>query len=100
MARRSPIRHHVRGHQRSTSDGKTTVHNYERGKGERKAQISKPKIRKPNQRLSSFLVRITYVGQQLDSVSVAASSYPEAIEQAMLSRLTLSPPAQVEVIKQ
>lgn len=100
MVRRSPIKHHVRSHQRATSKGKTAVHTYERGKGERKPKLSKPQLRKPNQKQNSYVVRINYIGQPTDNIPVSAGSYPEAIEQAMMTRVTSTPPSVVEVFKQ
>jgi hypothetical protein len=92
--RKSPIKHHVHQHQRETSDGKTTVHDYERGHGN--AQISNPNI-KHSSVSSSFTVYINYLDESAtETLSVKAINYPSAIQQAMASRRNVSTPTVVE----
>jgi hypothetical protein len=92
--RKSPIKHHVHQHQRETSDGKTTVHDYERGHGN--AQISNPYI-KHTSSSSNFTVQINYLDESAtETLIVTAPNYSSAIQQAMSSRKNISTPTVVE----
>jgi hypothetical protein len=96
--RKSPIKHHVHQHQRKTSEGKTTVHDYDRGHGKHPQNISDPRPRQSKQSSANFLVHINYANQASENFPVSASSYPEAIEYAMLMRTSITPPTTVEAI--
>lgn len=102
--RKSPIHHHVRQHQRQINNGKTTVHDYWRGKGERKPKLARPRIARPKPEIeeskTKFFIRIVYNNLSSESFPVTATSYPEAIETGLIIRTNISPPMQVEVTKQ
>lgn len=99
--RKSPIKHHVRQHQRQITNGKTTVHDYDRGHGKHPTDISKPQLKHQDQTTTNkYLVRITYTNQVPEKFPVTAGSYPEAIELGLLARTYITPPTQVEAAKQ
>lgn len=100
MKRKSPILHRVHTHKRNVSDGSVTVTEYMRGHGERKAKLSKPRIGKAGgNKVAGFNVVLTYSDKPNESYPVSASSYPEAIENALLARSHISPPKSVEAYR-
>ena len=98
--RKSPIRHHVRQHQRTVEDGKTQVHDYMRGDGSAPQNLSDPRPRQSQHPTTNFIVHIRYTSLPTENFPVTASTYPEAIDLAMLARIHITPPTQVEVAKQ
>jgi hypothetical protein len=90
--RKSPIKHHVRSHKRC---GRPVI-DYERGHGSRPA---KPSIRRTAQSPSSFMVYISYASQPPETFPVNADDYAQAIEFAMISRKSITPPLEVEAAK-
>lgn len=98
MKRKSPYRHKVRTYKRRTG---RTVHQYERGHGEKKHKVSRPQIHKPEQNITNrYIVHITYTNLPTESFPVTASNYPEAIEMALSIRTHITPPYQITVDKQ
>ena len=101
--RKSPIKHKVHTHKRSITDGSTTVQEYERGHGKHPetANIADPRVRRQQKSASgnSFVVNINYANQSSDRIPINASTYPEAIELAMLARVGIVPPSNVQVTK-
>lgn len=93
--RKSPIRHHVRQHKRK---GKP-VHDYMRGKGERKPKLAKPRLKHQQSVKSNFHVKIVYSNLASESLSVTAANYPEAIETALTIRREITPPWQIDAKK-
>lgn len=95
MKRKSPIRHHVRTYKRRT--GKT-VYQYERGHGKKKVKVSTPRLKPKTQNSINFFINVRYVNTQLnESYPVSASTYPEAVELALLARSHITPPTEIEV---
>lgn len=100
MTRKSPIKHHVRTHQRKTSHGKTTVHDHDRGHGKKSSKISKPRLHRPDQSTDNqYYANIRYIELPSESYTVTAQSYPEAIETALSIRSHITPPTEIEVTK-
>lgn len=97
--RKTPIKHIVHTHQRKTKHGKTTVHDYNRGHGEKKIKISNPRLQQSDQIKSSFEVQINYPNQSPEVIPANASNFPDAIEQAMMVRQHITPPISVECAK-
>ena len=98
MKRKSPIKHKVRSH---TRKGKIIL-DYFRGHGERPKKISKPTVKiyeKSRKDMNKYRITIKYTGNQRESFTVEAPSYPKAIEQSLISRLRVTPPKQIDVIK-
>ena len=98
MKRKSPIKHKVRSH---TRKGKIIL-DYFRGHGERPKKISKPTVKiyeKSRKDTNKYRITIKYIGNQRESFTVEAPSYPKAIEQSLISRLRVTPPKQIDVIK-
>lgn len=96
--RKSPIRHHVRKYKRKTG---TEVNDYNRGKGKRPPQIKTPSISNPKTNSSpspnNYQARIIYVSGPAETFPVTASSYPEALETALISRFYPNSPYMIEV---
>lgn len=98
MKRKSPYRHKVHTYKRRT--GKT-VHQYERGKGEKKTKVSRPRLHHPEQDTTNkYSVHITYVELPAEHYQVNAASYPDAIEVALSKRPHLTVPWHIRVDKQ
>lgn len=98
MTRKSPIKHHVHTYHRQSG---TKVDDYDRGHGTRKLKVSKPRLHNPEPSVQNqYSVHIIY-GEERDSetFTVSASSYPEAIENALLKRSHITPPYQVKADK-
>ena len=94
--RKSPIKHHVRQHQRTVADGKTTVHDYMRGQGSAPPSVANPNL-KHSTTSSDFTVIINYLDEAAkETLHITADNYPAAIEQAMASRQNISTPITVE----
>ena len=100
MKRKSPFKHKVRSHKRNNKP----VDSYVRGKGEAPVKISDPSIR--SKKMSGkpegsgrFNVRVLYDRLQTERFPVVAASYSEAIERALVSRVSVEPPVRVEVVK-
>ena len=99
--RKSPFRHHVRQHKRSVDEGSITVHDYMRGDGEQPINLSDPQLHNnPKHSSFNYIVHIHYLTSPTENIPVSASTYPQAIESAMLSRVNTTPPTQVEATKQ
>lgn len=97
IKRKSPIKHHVRKYQRQTG---TAVDDYDRGHGTRKVKVSQPRLHKqePLTR-NQYSVHIIYGERDSETFTIPASSYPEAIENALSKRIHITPPYQVKVDK-
>jgi len=98
MKRKSPIKHHVRSYVKKKG---TSVHDYDRGKGERPKKISKPSLRHSTKQQTSnnFQVVIRYTNLPNEVFPVTAKDYPQAIELGLLSRLHITPPYELDVKK-
>lgn len=94
MTRKSPIKHHVRKHRRSN----TVVTDYDRGKGKKPQNITKPSFSSPRSNPYNFTVIIKYVGASSETFPVRAIGIPEAVYNAMLSRTRTETPSEVEVL--
>jgi len=96
--RKSPFRHKVRSHTRSSPKGKIIkVGEYWRGKG-------KPPIRKlkraRNPKGSSpkfFVVKIIYPNKSTERIRVEAKNYFEALEEGLERRRSLDMPLMVDI---
>ena len=94
--RKSPIKHHVRQHQRTVADGKTTVHDYIRGHGDAPTNVANPNI-KHTSSSSNFTVIINYLDEAAkETLHITADNYTSAIQQAMAIRINSSTPTIVE----
>jgi hypothetical protein len=67
-----------------------------RGHGSRPA---KPHLRRNTQSVESFAVQITYETQSPETMIVNAPNHDKAIELAMMSRRSLTPPSEVRSAK-
>ena len=94
--RKSPVRHTVRTYKRR--NGKT-VYQYPRGHGKKNIKISNPKLKQTESTSNNFNVKLLYTELPPESYPIDSSTYPEAIELALLSRSHITPPYQIEVIK-
>jgi len=98
LKRKSPIKHKVRSH---TRKGKIIL-DYFRGHGERPRKLSKPTVKiyeKNKKDTNRYRITIKYIGNQRESFLVTAKSYPNAIEQGLISRSKIIPPKQIDVVK-
>lgn len=94
--RKSPYRHHVRGHARAG----ISVHAYERGKGEkprRKARRVTPKPPKEKGKGGRFGFHITYVDASHEAFDVRAPSYVRALDEGFEARTRIKEPAVIRL---
>lgn len=94
--RKSPIKHHVKSHQRNGGQ----VHSYERGKGKRKIKKTQsPRLIHENGRLQKFNAIVRYSKLQTEVFEVSASDLSAAVGAALDKRVNSVLPIEVEVNK-